>query len=141
MNLKRSHIEKAVQIRDFLHKNFFENYDYEFLCKKFGLNKFQLKSAFKAVTNDNIHSYLTKLKMDHAKRLLQKTEFSIDYISAAIGLDRSNFYIQFKKHEGKTPAQWRKDLTMECNLNDSHESSDQLKKIKKQTTKNVERSK
>lgn len=141
MNLKISHIEKAVQIRDFLHKNFFENYDYEFLCKKFGLNKFQMKLAFKAVTNDNIHSYITKLKMNHAKNLLQKTEFSIDYISAAIGLDRSNFYIQFKKYEGKTPAQWRKDLTIECTENNRNETIEQLKKIKKQTTKNVQRPK
>lgn len=139
MNLKISHIEKALQIRDFLQKNFCENYDYEFLCKEFGLNKFQLKFAFKAVTNDNIHSYLTRLKMDHAKYLLQKTEFSIDYISASIGLDRSNFYIQFKKYEGKTPAQWRKDLTLECNLNNSPESSERLNKIKKQSPKNAQR--
>ena len=113
MNLKREHFEKAAQIRDFLQKNFRQNYDYEFLCKIFGLNKSQLKIAFKALTNYNVHSYHTRLKMDHAKKLLQNTAYHIDYIAAAIELDRSNFYIQFKKHTGKTPAQWRKHITME----------------------------
>jgi two-component system, response regulator YesN len=118
MQLKTSHIETAKEIRAFLENNFRENYSYDYLSKAFGLNMFYLKLAFKAVTNDNIHSYLNKLKMDHAKKLLQTTKLNIDLIAADVGLHRSNFCLQFKKYTGQTPAQWRRNLNLDTNSND-----------------------
>ena len=108
MLLKKEDLEKARQIAAFLETNYQESYGYDFLCKKFTINKFKLKMAFASVANDTIHAFLTKVRIQHAKRLLEKTDLNIGLIAVKVGLDKSNFNIQFKKHTGKTPSDWRK---------------------------------
>jgi YesN/AraC family two-component response regulator len=109
--VKKEDLEKATAIKEFLEKNYQETFDYAFLTKKFGMNMFNLKQAFKAVTNDNIHAYLTKIRVKRAKKLLETTDLNVGFIASQVGLDRSNFYIQFKKITGKSPSEWRKDPT------------------------------
>lgn len=109
MQLKNEDIEKTLLIKAFLEKNYQESYDYAFLIKKFAINEFKLKLSFKHVTGDNIHSYITKLRINHAKKLLQTTKLTIGFIAAKVGLDKSNFNIQFKNFTGKAPSQWRKN--------------------------------
>lgn len=109
MQLKHEDLSKALEIKAFLEKHYQEHYDYQFLAQKFHMNQFKLKLAFKAVTNDNIHAFLTKIRIGHAKRLLETTDHTISYIASKVGLDKSNFNIQFKKHTGKTPSEWRKN--------------------------------
>lgn len=108
MQIKNEDIEKALLIKAFLEKHYQESYDYAFLTKKFAMNKFKLKLAFKYVTSDNIHSYITKLRINYAKKLLETSDLPIGQIVVNVGLDKSNFNIQFKKITGKTPSQWRK---------------------------------
>lgn len=123
MLLKNEDLEKAMQIKAFLEKNYCENHGYEYLSKKFTINKCKLKSVFASVTNDTIHSFLTKVRVEHAKHLLEKTELTVGFIAIKVGLDKSNLNIQFKKHTGKTPSQYRKELSDEsyCAENDSSE--------------------
>jgi AraC-like DNA-binding protein len=111
MQLKKEDLEKAKQIKIFLENNYQEHYDYAYLIKKFGMNMFNLKQAFKAVTNENVHAFLTRIRIDHAKLMLLNTDLSVESIAIRVGLDKSNFHIQFKKITGKTPNQWRKDPT------------------------------
>jgi len=117
MQVKKEDLEKAKAIKEFLEKNYQETFSYDRLAKKFGMNTFNMKLAFKAVTNDNIHAYLTKVRVAHAKRLLETTDRNVGYIAGQVGLDRSNFYLQFKKITGKSPSEWRKDLTDNYTLN------------------------
>ena len=108
MLLKNDDIAKAIEIKEFLLKHYCEHFDYDYLAYKFGMNKFKLKLAFKAVTNDNIHSFITKLRIERAKELLENTDHTIEYIASKVGLYKSNLNIQFKKLTKKTPSQWRK---------------------------------
>jgi two-component system response regulator YesN len=107
MRLKNEDLAKAIEIKQFLEKHYQEHYDYDYLVHKFGMNKFKLKQAFKAVSNDNVHSYITKLRVERAKELLESTDRTICFIADKVGLDKSNFNIQFKKLTGKTPSEWR----------------------------------
>jgi AraC-like DNA-binding protein len=109
MRLKNEDLAKAIEIKQFLEKHYQEHYDYDYLVHKFGMNKFKLKVAFKAVSNDNVHSYITKLRIERAKELLESTDRTIESIADKVGLDKSNFNIQFKKLTGKTPSEWRND--------------------------------
>lgn len=109
MQLKNEDLATVLEIKMFLEKNYQDHFDYEFLVQKFRMNKFKLKQAFKAVTNDNIHSYVTKIRMEHAKDLLERTDHTVGFIAYKVGLDKSNLNIQFKKITGKTPSQWRKN--------------------------------
>lgn len=109
MQVKHEDLERAREIKSFLEKHFQENYDYEYLVQKFGMNKLKLKIAFKVVSNYNVHEFITKVRMEHAKEMLENSDRTIAFIAAKVGLDKSNLNIQFKKCTGKTPSQWRKN--------------------------------
>ncbi len=109
MQLKNEDLATALEIKQFLEKNYHEHYDYDYLVSKFGMNKFKLKLAFKAVSYHNVHSYITKLRVERAKDLLENTDRTIGFIAEKVGLDKSNFNIQFKKLTGYTPSEWRKN--------------------------------
>lgn len=116
MPVKKCYIEKALEIKDFLEKNYQEHYDYEFLVQKFGISKRKMIESFKEVVNDNIHSFITKKRIEKAKQLLESTDYTIEYIACKVGLDKSNLNIQFKKTTGKTPSEWRKEHNSNFNL-------------------------
>jgi AraC-like DNA-binding protein len=110
MQLKNEDLATALEIKQFLERNYREHYDYDYLVGKFGMNKFKLKLAFKAVSYHNVHSYITKLRVERAKELLENTDRTIGFIADKVGLDKSNFNIQFKKLTGYTPSEWRKNM-------------------------------
>jgi len=122
MRLKNEDLAKALEIKQFLEKHYQEHHDYDYLVHKFGMNKFKLKVAFKAVSNDNVHSYITKLRIERAKELLESTDKTIGCIADKVGLDKSNFNIQFKKLTGKTPSEWRNYKSANTHSNYRYES-------------------
>jgi len=107
MRLKNEDLARALEIMDFLKKNYQDHHDYECLVQKFGMNKFKLKLAFKAVSGYNVHAYITQLRINRAKEMLENTDHTIEFIAAKVGLDKSNLNIQFKKLTGMTPSEWR----------------------------------
>lgn len=109
MRLKIDDLEKARKIKKFLEINYKGAYDYEYLSKKFDINQFKLKQAFKQVANDTIHVFVTKVRIAKAQDLLLQTDEHIEDIAASVGLQKSNFNIQFKKIAGMTPIEWKKD--------------------------------
>jgi AraC-like DNA-binding protein len=122
MRLKNEDLAKAFEIKQFLEKHYQDHHDYDFLVHKFGMNKFKLKVAFKAVTNDNVHSYITKLRVEKAKELLESTDRTVGFIADKVGLDKSNLNIQFKKLTGKTPSEWRNSKNSNSFSNFSYQS-------------------
>ena len=54
-------------------------------------------------------SYFTRLKIDHAKRLLRETPMPIGEISDLLSFDDANYFSKtFKKLTGYTPSTYRK---------------------------------
>ena len=113
ISLKNEDLETAAAIKAFIEKHYTEHFSYDDLVRKFGMNKFKLKFAFREVANDNVYEHVTKVRIEHGKELLEQTNKTIREIACRVGLDKSNFIIQFKKITGKTPAEWRKDPAVE----------------------------
>lgn len=109
ISLKHEDLETAAAIKAFIEKHYTEHFSYDDLVRKFGMNKFKLKFAFREVANDNVYEHVTKVRIEHGKELLEQTDKTIREIACRVGLDKSNFIIQFKKITGRTPAEWRKD--------------------------------
>lgn len=122
MRLKNEDLAKAIEIKQFLEKHYQEHYDYDYLVHKFGMNKFKLKVAFKAVSNYNVHSYITKIRIERAKELLETTDRTVEFIADKVGLVKSNFNTQFKKLTGKTPSEWRNSRNTTSFSNVSYQS-------------------
>ena len=65
--------------------------------------------VFKAKTGMRPMEYLAKKRIAEAKLLLLNTGESIGYIAASVGYSDQNYFgMVFKKYEGITPSEYRK---------------------------------
>lgn len=72
------------------------------------LNPVYLSQLFKSVTGMNISTYVTRTRMDHAKRLLSNTGLKIYDIARLSGYQSpKHFMLVFKEHVGCTPSDYR----------------------------------
>lgn len=87
------------------------------LAEKFHLSSQYISQLFKNEIGVNFLSYLTSIRMERAKKLLISTSFSIGEISVQCGYgDYRVFTRTFKKTEGSTPSQYRRDFYEEGGL-------------------------
>ncbi|RXZ81722.1 helix-turn-helix domain-containing protein [Paenibacillaceae bacterium] len=71
------------------------------------LNPSYLSRLFKKETGENFVEYITKIKVEHAKELLDQTQLSVDEIADKIGYEKNYFYKVFKKLTRMTPNHYR----------------------------------
>lgn len=62
---------------------------------------------FKRETEQTFHEFVTEQRMQEAGRLLSEGYWSISYICKHIGLRPTQFGVQFKKHFGASPSEFR----------------------------------
>ncbi len=92
-----------------------ENYDNVLLSNDdiagyCGLSKSYLSTVFKKKNNENLVTYITKFRVEKAKPLLL-TNLNLAEIAEKCGFVNSNTFIRaFKKYEGVTPGNWRKNI-------------------------------
>src|SRR5688572_18793821 len=68
-----------------------------------------LKRRFKAATGLTLIEYLQNLRVEEAKRQLEFSARSVDYISFDVGYDDASFFRRlFKRRTGVTPVQYRR---------------------------------
>ncbi len=78
------------------------------LASKFFLSENYLCELFKKHTGDTILSFLKKLRLENACRLLSTSSLSIKEVAARVGFsDYSYFGRIFRKNIGQTPDQYR----------------------------------
>ncbi len=88
----------------------FPSYTVNDLCEKLGYSRMQLNRIFKTHFNKTPHEYLTDYKLRYAKSLLRSTDMKILDIAMSTGHSTvSQFQLNFKKHFGMTPGQYRKN--------------------------------
>ena len=74
-----------------------------------GFNVSYFSTLFKKETGQTFSEYLTKVRMDEAKRLLKETNLSIAQICRAVGYsDIKHFTATFRKSTGVKPSEYRK---------------------------------
>lgn len=103
---KRIHIEK-----DCIQSCYDENISLEYLSKICFLNPYHLLREFKKYFKNTPHKYLTAIRMQEAKKLIEKNKTSIFDIAVKVGFeDVSSFSKLFKNHFGIAPQVYRKSL-------------------------------
>ena len=95
------------QIVGFMSENYGENIKLQDLAAKFFYNKNYLCELFKKYLNTTFSEHLTKIRIEHAKRLLLTGEHSIGDIGEKVGYnDYAHFHKSFKKVTGVTPKKF-----------------------------------
>lgn len=95
-----------------------QQYIYDHLCDMdFNVNSISdyfhismptLSRFYKQKKGQNISAFISDLKMDKAKELLVKSDYSIDYIVEKLGYSNTSSFIRkFKTMVGITPGQYR----------------------------------
>lgn len=69
----------------------------------------RLSRIFKETTGRTIHEYVVRVKINHAKELLQRSDMTVLEIATHLGYDSiSNFNCTFKSIVGLSPTQYRR---------------------------------
>ncbi len=115
------HIEAAAERRtnettrpiriakQYIQKHFNEPITLDDVCAKIGFSASYFSLIFKKETGEGFAKYLTRLRIEHAKTLLQETNYSVSEICAQVGYsDLKHFTGMFKKTTNLSPGQYRK---------------------------------
>lgn len=107
--LARQRPEGVIKrVLDYIGRNFDKDIRLETLAEVFNYSSTYLGKLFKNSTGEYFNTYLDRIRMDKACRLLQGDE-KINSIAAMVGFDSlSYFYSKFKKHTGMSPAAYKK---------------------------------
>ena len=95
----------------YLQEHLNEDISLSILAEEFHLSAQYISQLFKSEIGVNFLAYLTNIRMERAKKLLLSTALSIGEISEQLGFgDYRVFTKVFKKSEGVTPSQYRRDF-------------------------------
>ena len=73
-----------------------------------GVSRKTLCTRFKQETGETFASYVRRLRVERAKRLLDTTEFDVSQIAYQTGFSsQSHMQTVFKQATGLTPREWR----------------------------------
>ncbi|MCI7796534.1 MAG: response regulator [Lachnospiraceae bacterium] len=98
-------------ITRFMQEHLTEEISLSVLAEEFHLNPQYISQLFKSEIGVNFLAYLTNIRMERAKKLLLGTSLSIAEVSEQSGYgDYRVFTKVFKKSEGITPSQYRRDF-------------------------------
>lgn len=95
--------------KQYIQKHFNEPITLEDVCAATGFSTSYFSAMFKKETGEGFSKYLTRIRIERAKALLQETNLSIAEICTQVGYsDLKHFTGTFKKITNLNPSQYRK---------------------------------
>lgn len=112
--LRKQETQKILNIANFISKNLSGNVQISQLQSEFGLSANKLQKGFNHVFGKSVHSFISDMRMERAKNLLETSDLSVSEIAYSIGLSsRSNFSKTYQKRFGYLPSDYRKLIETE----------------------------
>ena len=97
------------QARAYVQQHYSEPITLESVCEAVGFSPSYFSALFKRETGENFVRYLTRVRIDRAKELLQQTNLSVTEVCSRVGYnDLKHFTQTFKKETSLSPAQYRR---------------------------------
>ena len=98
-------------ITRYLQEHLSEDVSLSILAEEFHLNAQYISQLFKSEIGVGFLAYLTSIRMEKAKKLLLSTPLPVSDVAQQTGYgDYRVFTKAFKKSEGVTPSQFRRDF-------------------------------
>ena len=93
----------------YIERNYFQEIDVTSLSQSFGYSRAHFSSQFSKRTGMGPHEYLTSVRIQNAKTLLQTTALTVEEIAYSVGFSSTQqLYAHFKKLTGTVPLAFRK---------------------------------
>lgn len=97
--------------KKYILKNYMKNISIVDLAKEIYLTPNYLSLIFKQETGETIIEYLTKIRMEQAKKLLESTDLKVVDISQLVGYENPHYFsTAFKRYTKVTPQKYRSDF-------------------------------
>ncbi len=103
-------MEQSVEIKticEYLETHYMESITLQDLCGLTGRSKYYLLRSFTKQKGISPYNYLETVRIDKAKKLLEKGSYPVDVALQTGFSDQSHFSNFFKKYIGLTPMQYR----------------------------------
>lgn len=100
------------QIYEYVNENYANEISLSEMATTLHLNYSYLSSYFKQRTQENLTTYISRVRIDKAKELMLDPRLSISEISRLSGFSEHNYFSKvFKKMTGKTPVEFRNQIS------------------------------
>ncbi|MFZ2808260.1 MAG: helix-turn-helix domain-containing protein [Desulfosalsimonadaceae bacterium] len=91
-----------------MEKNYETRFSIDAVAESAGISPRHFKRRFKSATGESPISYLQWLRIENAKRFLERTRDSVNEITWKVGYEDINFFRRlFIKHTGLSPKGYR----------------------------------
>lgn len=107
---QRSGATRPIRVaRQYVQQHYHEPITLEQVCEAAGFSASYFSAMFKKETGEGFVKYLTRVRIEHAKELLQQTNLPVTDICSRVGYnDLKHFTQTFKKETSLSPGQYRK---------------------------------
>lgn len=100
----------AYSLDMYIKEHIEEDLNVHALCRQFNIGRTTLYEIAKKNFGCNITEHIQHYRNEYAKKLLKGKEMTVSEVAAAVGIPDTNYFIRFfKKHNGCTPAAYRKN--------------------------------
>ena len=97
-----------VRIKKYIRQHYSEQLTLKKISSAFYLNPFYISQLFKNRTGSNYINYLTKVRMEEARRLLRETDLKVIDICDRVGYSDCDYFTRvFEKETGCRPNRYR----------------------------------
>lgn len=99
------------QIEEYLHQHYQEDINLQDIAERFYLSREYISRKFKQDYHATITDYLTKIRMEKAKKLLENPYLKIYEVAYGVGYQNEKYFSKvFKKNIGLTPNEYRHSI-------------------------------
>lgn len=107
---KKNDNKTVNEVKRYILEHIHEDIHIEDIANEVFLNKNYLMRLFKKETGNSILEFIEEQRVNLAKELLDKTDFSISAIADAVGYNNYSYFTKiFKRNTGYTPIAFRQE--------------------------------
>jgi AraC-like DNA-binding protein len=108
LNLRTEDVEKLYLVKSIIEKEYRRHYTNPQLARKVRTNEYKLKHGFKQTFQVSLYEFLTNIRIEKAKDLLEYTEDPVARVAINVGFpDGGSFCKRFKQCTGFSPLKYR----------------------------------
>lgn len=98
----------TLEVVRYLRAHYAEPFTVRGLAQQVGVSPNYLSRMFNDEVGESIPEYVTKVRLEHARRLLESTDESVTTISERVGFGSAKYFAQvFRRATGLTPTRYR----------------------------------
>ena len=113
---QKEHMDEPIrQAQEYIENNFEEKITLDQLASMFALGRRNMERRFKKATSNTVTEYIQRVKVEAAKKNLEKGNKNVNEVMYAVGYsDTKAFRNVFKKFTGLSPVEYRSKYSKEA---------------------------